>query len=140
MKRSACAVAALLMIWPELSPGQPVPTALPADPTTQDFVTQAARMAMIDLSAAKEAEQKSADPTYRSYAQDVVTDETKKGTERSGQEYVNPLLVLSGEEYAKMSFDGLLHRLEEAIRSGPRVVAEFLDSEGQSHVFTEEDE
>jgi hypothetical protein len=68
-----------------------------------------------------------------------VTDETKKGTERSGQEYVNPLLVLTGEEYAKMSFDELLHRLEEAIRSGPRVVAEFLDSEGQSHVFTEDD-
>jgi hypothetical protein len=69
-----------------------------------------------------------------------VTDETKKGTERSGQEYANPLLVLSGEEYAKVSFEELLHRLEEAIRSGPRVVAEFLDSEGQSHVFTEGDE
>ena len=68
-----------------------------------------------------------------------VTDETKKGTERSGQEYVDPLLVLTGEEYANMSFEELLHRLEEAIRSGPRVVAEFLDSEGQSHVFTEDD-
>jgi hypothetical protein len=68
-----------------------------------------------------------------------VTDETKKGTGRSGQEYVNPLLVVTGKEYAKMSFDELLHRLEEAIRSGPRVVAEFLDSEGQSHVFTEDD-
>src|SRR5580704_12750964 len=51
-----------------------------------------------------------------------VTDETKNGTERSGQEYVNPLLVLTGEEYAKMPFEELLHRLEEAIRSGPRVV------------------
>jgi hypothetical protein len=69
----------------------------------------------------------------------IVTDETKKGTELSGQEYVNPLLVLTGEEYAKMSFEELLHRLEEAIRSGPRVVAEFLDSEGQSHVVTEDD-
>jgi hypothetical protein len=69
-----------------------------------------------------------------------VTDETKKGTARSGQEYANPLLVLTGEEYAKMSFDELLHRLEEAIRSGPRVVTEFLDSEGQSHVFTDDDE
>ena len=69
-----------------------------------------------------------------------VTDETKKGTERSGQEYVHPLLVLTGEEYAKMPFEELLHRLEEAIRSGPRVVAEFLDSEGQSHVFTEDDD
>jgi hypothetical protein len=68
-----------------------------------------------------------------------VTDETKKGTERSGQEYVNPLLVLTGEEYAKISFEELLHRLEEAIRSGPRVVAEFLDRDGQSHLFTEDD-
>lgn len=68
-----------------------------------------------------------------------VTDETKKGTEQSGQEYDNPLLVLTGEEYAKMSFDELLHRLEEAIRTGPRVVAEFLGSEGQSHVVTEDD-
>jgi hypothetical protein len=68
-----------------------------------------------------------------------VTDETKKGTERSGQEYVNPLLVLTGEKYAKMTFDELLHQLEEAIRSGPRVVAECLGSPGQSHVFTEDD-
>jgi hypothetical protein len=68
-----------------------------------------------------------------------VTDKTKKGTERSGQEYVNPLLVLTGEKYAKMSFDELLHRLEEAIRSGPRVVAEFLDAEGQSHVIREDE-
>jgi hypothetical protein len=68
-----------------------------------------------------------------------VTEDTTKGTERSGQEYANPLLVMTGEEYAKLSFDELLHRLEEAIRSGPRVVAEFLDSEGKSHVFTEDD-
>ena len=69
-----------------------------------------------------------------------VTNETKKGTERSGQEYVNPLLVLTGQDYAKMTFDELLNRLEEAIRSGPRVVAEFLDGDGQSHIFTEDDE
>ena len=46
---------------------------------------------------------------------------------------------MTGEEYAKMSFDELLHRLEGASHSGPRVVAEFLDSEGKSHVFTEDD-
>jgi hypothetical protein len=28
---------------------------------------------------------------------------------------------------------------EEAIRSGPRVIAEFLDREGQLHVVTEDD-
>ena len=68
-----------------------------------------------------------------------VTDETTKGTARNGQEYVNPLLVLTGEEYAKMPFQALLEKLEEAIRSGPRVVAEYLDSEGESHVFTEDE-
>ncbi len=66
-----------------------------------------------------------------------VTEETKKGTARNGQEYVNPLLMLTGEEYAKMPFQTLLDRLEEAVRSGPRVVAEFLDSDGESHVFTD---
>ena len=37
-----------------------------------------------------------------------------------------------------MSFQELLHRMEEAIRSGPRVIAEFLDRDGQSHVVTED--
>jgi hypothetical protein len=69
-----------------------------------------------------------------------VTDETKKGTKRSGQEYVNPLFILTGEEYANMSFDDLFRRLEEAVRTGPRVVAEFLDGEGKSHLITDEDE
>jgi hypothetical protein len=68
-----------------------------------------------------------------------ITEETRKGTLRSGQEYVDPLFVLSGEEYAKMPFQTLLERLEEAIRSGPRVVAEYLDSEGQTHVLREGD-
>ena len=68
-----------------------------------------------------------------------VTDETKKGTKRSGQEYASPLFILTGEEYAKMPFEELLHRLQEAIRSGPRVVAEFLERKGESHVITEDD-
>jgi hypothetical protein len=69
-----------------------------------------------------------------------VTDETEKGTERSGQEYVDPLLVLTGEQYAKVSFQVLLEKLEELIRSGPRVVAEYLDSNGEMHVLRDEDE
>ena len=68
-----------------------------------------------------------------------VAEGTKKGTKRSGQEYVNPLFVITGEEYAKTIFDELLHRFQEAVRSGPRVVAEFLNSDGESHVFTEDD-
>jgi hypothetical protein len=68
-----------------------------------------------------------------------ITDETKKGTKRSGQEYVDPLLVLSGQKYAKMPFEMLLGKLEEAVRSGPRVVAEYLDSDGETHIIRDEE-
>jgi len=67
-----------------------------------------------------------------------VTDETRKGTARNGQEYVAPLLVLTGKEYVKMPFQMLLEKLEEAVRSGPRVTMEYLDSDGESHVFRED--
>ena len=40
-----------------------------------------------------------------------VTEHTVKGTERNGQEYVAPLLTLSGEEYAGMTFSELHERL-----------------------------
>ena len=49
-----------------------------------------------------------------------VTDKTRKGTAQHAQQYVAPLLVLTGEEYAKMPFQTLREKLEEAIRSGPR--------------------
>ncbi|MGI9296750.1 MAG: hypothetical protein ACR2QC_02485 [Gammaproteobacteria bacterium] len=45
-----------------------------------------------------------------------VTDETDKGTERSGQEYVDPLLVLTGLEYEAISFKGLHDKICEALR------------------------
>ena len=67
-----------------------------------------------------------------------VTSETRKGTERSPQEYVEPLLVLTGEEYGKITFDDLHRRLQDTIRSGPRVLAEFIGPFGQ-RVITEED-
>jgi len=66
-----------------------------------------------------------------------VTNETRKGIERSPQEYADPLLVLSGEDYGKITFDELHQRLQEAIRSGPRVVAEFIGPTGQ-RVITED--
>ena len=50
------------------------------------------------------------------------------------------MLVVSGEEYAKMPFQILLDKLEEAIRSGPRVIAEFEDSEGNTRLFTVDDD
>jgi hypothetical protein len=41
---------------------------------------------------------------------------SKKGTSRSGQEYESPLLVLTGKEYAAMSFQVLHDRLCTALR------------------------
>ncbi len=45
-----------------------------------------------------------------------VTPETRKGTERSPQEYADPLLVLTGEDYAACSFGELHRRLCGALR------------------------
>jgi hypothetical protein len=56
-----------------------------------------------------------------------VTADTTKGTERAGQEYVNPLLVVSGAQYSRLSFGGLHERLCAALRgSEPRVVAQVF--------------
>ena len=61
----------------------------------------------------------------------IVTDETKKGTARSGQEFVNPLLVLSGQEYASISFADLHERICDALRGkGPEVVAQSFTRDG----------
>ena len=67
-----------------------------------------------------------------------VTDRTRKGTARNGQEYVDPLFVLTGEEYAKMPFGILLNKLEEAVRRGPKVVVEYYDAEGQTHIVRDD--
>ena len=54
-----------------------------------------------------------------------VTEGTPKGTARSAQEYVNTLLVLSGREYATLTFEQLHERLCRALRAHrPRLVAE----------------
>ncbi len=61
----------------------------------------------------------------------IVTEETQKGTARSPQEYVNPLLVLSGREYASISFVELHTRICDALRgTGPRVVAQSFTPDG----------
>ena len=54
-----------------------------------------------------------------------VTKGTRKGTDRSGQEYIGPLLVLTGREYATMPFADLHAKICDALRGGrPRLVAE----------------
>ena len=56
-----------------------------------------------------------------------VTEGAGKGTARSPQEYVGPLLVLTGEAYAKMTFETLHTRICDALRGDrPRVVATSL--------------
>ena len=53
-----------------------------------------------------------------------VTEQTAKGTPRSPQEYSGPLLVLTGEAYAKTSFEALHARICAALRGErPRVLA-----------------
>jgi hypothetical protein len=46
----------------------------------------------------------------------IVTEETQKGTARSPQEYANPLVILSGPEYASISFVELHARICDALR------------------------
>jgi len=56
---------------------------------------------------------------------------TAKSTPRSPQEYVNPLLVLSGRDYASITFADLHDRICDALRGkGPRVVAQSLTGDG----------
>ena len=68
-----------------------------------------------------------------------VTEDTPKGTERSPQEYVQPLLVLTGEEYANMTFDTLYTHICKALRGGkPRVVAQYLEPGGHIRILFED--
>jgi hypothetical protein len=61
----------------------------------------------------------------------IVTEDTQKGTARSGQEYANPLLVLSGQEYASISFVELHTRICDALRgTGSEVVAQSFTPDG----------
>ena len=68
-----------------------------------------------------------------------VTAGAKKGTDRSAQEYVAPLLILAGSEYASISFAALHTRLCEALRGDrPRLVAEVISPGGKSRLLFEE--
>ena len=62
----------------------------------------------------------------------LVTEGTPKGTKRSAQEYVDPLLVLSGREYTSLSFEDLHRRICDALRGDrPRLVDESWGSDGR---------
>jgi hypothetical protein len=68
-----------------------------------------------------------------------VTEETLKGTGRSPQEYVDPLLVLSGSWYAGMSFAELHALLCEALRGNrPRLIGEAWSPDGAVQLLFED--
>jgi hypothetical protein len=64
-----------------------------------------------------------------------VTQFTAKGTKRSAQEYPSPLLVLTGQEYAQITFQDLYDRLCTALRAnrGP-IIAEVLKPDGSESI------
>jgi len=65
-----------------------------------------------------------------------VTEHSVKGTDRNGQEYPSPLLVLSGEEYAHITFEELHSRLCDALRGNRApVVAEILTPAGSHKII-----
>lgn len=57
-------------------------------------------------------------------------------TEKVGQEYIVPLLVLSGAEYDATPFQVLHDRICDALRgSRPRLVAQMIDQSGSRLIF-----
>jgi hypothetical protein len=68
-----------------------------------------------------------------------VTEETPKVTDRSAQEHVNPLLILSRQAYTAMSFEDLHRRICDALRGNrPRLVAESWGSGGRVRLHFED--
>ena len=68
-----------------------------------------------------------------------VTADTAKGTARSGQEYVNPMLVLSGRAYNSLSFRDLHDRIYDALRGDhPRIVLEQWSPDGSVRLVFED--
>lgn len=67
-----------------------------------------------------------------------VTEHSMKGTPRHAQEYVSPLLVLTGREYTHMAFEELHRRICDALRGNrSRVIAEVFRPDGTHQVVRE---
>ena len=65
-----------------------------------------------------------------------ITEHTRKGTDRSGQEYASPLLVLTGGEYARITFDDLHRKICDALRGNRApVIAELLLPDGTHKII-----
>ena len=64
-----------------------------------------------------------------------MTEYSVKRSDRNGQEYLSPLLVLSGQEYAQITFEDLHTRLCDALRGNRApVVGQILDSDGKHRI------
>lgn len=60
-------------------------------------------------------------------------------TEKIGQEYIGPLLILSGEEYETTPFQVLYDRVCDALRRNrPRLIAETFDAGGSTLIFADD--
>ena len=65
-----------------------------------------------------------------------ITELTQKGTERSGQEYQSPLLVLTGEEYDKITFADLYERICSVLRGNRApVIAQIILPDGSNEII-----
>jgi hypothetical protein len=67
-----------------------------------------------------------------------VAEHSIKGTARNPQEYVSPLLVMTGEEYVQMTFEELHRRICDALRGNRRpVIAEVFQPDGRHRIIRE---
>ena len=65
-----------------------------------------------------------------------VTEYSIKGTNRNGQEYASPLLVLTGKEYERMTFDELHERICDALRGNRSpIIAEAFLADGTKKII-----
>lgn len=65
-----------------------------------------------------------------------ITETSTKGTARCPQEYASPLLVLTGEEYARIAFEELHRRICDALRGNrSSAVAGILQPDGAHQVI-----
>jgi len=63
----------------------------------------------------------------------------RDGTEKVGQEYIAPLLVLTGPEYLAVTFTDLHERICDVLRGiRPRAVAQLIRDDGEADLFFED--
>jgi len=139
MTGAAAAVLCAALSEPSLAQTAPTPDVSQAD--TQAFVTQAARSTMLDLAAAKEAERKIRDPAVKTYAGQVIADDSriedglKSFAERAGATFPNDLDEQRALELKDLeSSDGA--QLEQKFRSsqigGNRQAIEIFQDFGRN--------